>query len=115
MTGLLCSWCDDRLPGPLAVRVCSRCAPLGKETHHCNKGLGHLPTFSSHSCASCDDSAARLARVQAEVASQVAFYEGLLAAHVRDWHKPWPGTDFAKVLAGRMFTSAIDELKGRLT
>jgi len=114
MTGLLCLWCDDRLPGPLAAQVCLRCAPLGNIVHHCCAGRNHLPTFSSLSCATCDESATRLARVRAEIAPQIADLEKMISDHIRDWHKPWPGMNFAKAIVGRMFTGALDDLNRRL-
>lgn len=114
MTGILCLWCDDRMPGPLAIQVCLRCAPLGNVTHRCNAGRNHLPTFSALSCASCDESAARLARVRSEIAAKIADLEKLIADHVRDWYKPWPGMEHAKAIVGRMFTGEIADLNRRL-
>jgi len=35
--------------------------------------------------------------------------KAIRAQHIRDFHKPWPGAEFAKVLIGRAIDQAIEE------
>lgn len=104
---LKCIWCEDPLGGPLALRVCRMCAPLGNVTYECTEGKGHLPTFSSNSCATCEENAARIARVRARVEPEIASLRKMRADLIRDWNKPWQGMNFAKAIVGRMIDGAI--------
>mgnify|MGYP000316897762 CR=1 FL=1 len=111
---LACIWCDEPIGGPIVYRLCASCAPLGDVTYACTAGRGHLPTFSSATCASCDEDVARAARVRAQVAPRIAELREMRADHVRDFRKPWPGMDFAKALFGQMVDGAISDLQAQI-
>lgn len=110
---LLCLWCDDPLPGPIAYRLCSTCAPYGDTSYTCTAGKGHLPTYSSISCGECDEDERRRLRIEAENAPKLAALRKMRKDLIeKDWHKPWRGMEFAKAIVGRMIDGEIRELGG---
>jgi len=113
-TGLRCLWCEDPMPGPLALRICRTCAPLGDILYHCTAGKNHLPTFSSLSCGQCDENAARIVRVRARVEPEIESMRKMRADHIRDWNKPWPGMNFAKAIVGRMIDAVISDYEAEI-
>jgi hypothetical protein len=38
--------------------------------------------------------------------------ERIRAAHIAEFHRPWPGCEFAKAWVGRMIDGALEELTG---
>lgn len=97
-----CIWCDDGTPAEPGDQLC----------HFCRRGpradcaCGCCSTYRVHA-------AERLAKRRAEEADkaeQIGSLRKILRDHVEDFHRPWPGLDFAKTHFGNMVLNALERL-----
>jgi hypothetical protein len=100
-----CLWCDDPCEGE--NKLCPSCKAVNDHPlFHCSNPRHTVPTLGP-SCADCDFERAHAARREAINAPIRASLEAILAGHVRDWHKPWPGCEFGKTIIGNALLAAI--------
>lgn len=104
-----CLWCDD--PTVDGDKLCPLCRKVNDTPPFvCDKGLGHIPALWDR-CAECHR-IAESKRLRAEAnAPRIAQLEAIRAQLIAEWHWPWPGIEFGKVILGKSIDGAIAELR----
>jgi hypothetical protein len=77
---------------------------------------GSVCWYASSDLKPADDSGPLPSRAEAREKARVkavASLNAILANHVRDFHKPWPGCEFGKAHFGNMIIGAIEDLEGK--
>jgi len=110
-----CLWCDSPCEGRLcaACNTCPHCTtPIADHPlFHCTVDARHTVPTLGHSCAECDYIEEAKARRAAVNAPLIVALQAIRERHIADWHRPWPGLEFAKAHVGMMIDSAIEALE----
>lgn len=77
---------------------------------------GNLCWHASHGCRPIDGLGDLPSRKTAQEAARhrsLASLRSILADHIRDFNKPWPGAEHGKAIVGNSIVNAIKELENK--
>lgn len=100
-----CKWCD----APTIEKLCTDCRAVHDGPVFVCEKPNHLRTLGT-ACAECEHIAARAKERAERNAPIIASLRAIRAAHVRDWHKPWPGMEHGKGIIGQCIDLALADL-----